>query len=203
MDFTDIRPEPSDDILDEPELTDDMLKEDYTEPKAEFLGKDKRRPYSVQYERKVKGVLNGLMRGALSNPHTVPDAAAIIMYGPTFSETMGDWAASDARVRKAIDFITTGTENPAIAAMVAFAPLVLQIIRNHEPVAEVEPRRIRIPFTKKYIRLRFKVKLGKLRNMTNDPHEFTHWVLSNPKIQEALSKQGIQFATESPNGRAK
>lgn len=201
MDFTGIRPEPTGDILDEPELTDDMLREEFTEPKSEFLGKDKRKPYSVQYEKKVKGVLNGIMRGALSNPHTVPDAAAIIMYGPTISETMGDWAASDVRVRKAVDFITSGTDNPAIAAMFAFAPLILQVLRNHEPVAEVEPRRIRIPFTKKYIRLRFKVKLGKLRNMTNDPREFTQWVLSNPKIQEGLAKQGIQFATESSNGK--
>jgi hypothetical protein len=150
------------------------------------------------------------MRVTIQNPATVPDAAAIIMYGPDVSRSMGDLAAHDIRVRRAIDFISDGADNPYFAAVAALAPLALQILRNHEPVAEVSPvRKIRIPFTKRFFTIKFKIKLGKLRNMSNDPQEFTAHVLSNEGIVNELQRQGIFVASQSgangqsgSNGRA-
>jgi hypothetical protein len=184
---------PDPEFMRPPDSDDEMVDEDYTNPDATFLKTGKRKPYAVQYQNKVKEILTTTWKILITNPPTVPDAAAIIMHGSDLSRAAGDWAASDARVRKAIDFIAGGTENPALAFAAAALPMALQMLRNHEPSAEVEPRRIRIPFTKKHLRIKFRIKLGKkLRNLTNDPRAFTAHVLSNPEIQAELLKQGIK-----------
>jgi hypothetical protein len=189
-----VQPQPVDDFVEPPPLSDDMGREDYTEPDADFLKNPRRKRHAVEYENKVKSTLMMGTRFLFDNPNTVPDAATLIMYGPNFSRAMGDWAAEEPWVRKSIDFIAGGANNPGAAAMAALIPMALQILRNHEPVAEVvQPKRIRIPFTKRYISIKFRIKLGKLRNLTNDPKAFTEHVLGNPQIRENLAKQGINL----------
>jgi hypothetical protein len=171
------------------------------EPDAGFIKQGRRDRYAVQYEKKVKTLLNTGMRITIQNPNTVADAAALIMYGPDVARTVGDLAAKDPWVRKAVDFVAGGADNPYMAVLAAVTPLVLQVLRNHEPVVET-PKQFRIPFTKRVITIRFKLKLGKLRNLSNDPAEFATHVLSNEDIQTELAKQGIMFAKPQNNGRA-
>jgi CDP-glycerol glycerophosphotransferase (TagB/SpsB family) len=151
------------------------------------------------------------MRAAAQHESTVPDAAAIIMYGPTFSEKWGNLAAQDARIARGIDFILEGTENPYIAAAVAGLPLIAQVYRNHQaslnPQAVMETvkrsraetkqrqgRTFRIPFTKRTVTIRFRFQLPAVENFTNDPDALAHYVFEDPKIQKAMEKANIQVA---------
>lgn len=191
-----LRPEPSDEVFEEPVVPNTFVEDPFDEPDKDFLKAPRRKPHAATYEQRVRGSLNNVMRVCLADPRTMPDGAALIMYGTQFSRAMGDWAAENEYVRKGIDFIAGGTESPGAMAVAAFLPLALQILRNHEAnvKAEVPVKRIKIPFTKRYLNVRLKLRLGKrLRNMTNDPQEFTQWVLGNPAIREALKKQGIRF----------
>src|SRR5215831_13481509 len=150
--------------------------EEYDTPQAEFVQPSIRGPVAKRYEKKIKTVLNFIFKQAVAHDAGVPDAAAIIMYGPPFAEKWGDLAEHDKRIRRGIDMLLEGSENPYLAAAVATAPLLLQLYRNHEQVLspsgaveaikksrarakEREPRRLRIPFTKRYIEFRFKLSI--------------------------------------------
>lgn len=200
IDYDTLHVEPSDELFESPEVSKDFVDDEtYDKPDGDFLKSGRRKRGAAEYENKVKGSLNNVMRMCLASQSTVPDAAALIAYGSNFSRAMGDWAADNEMVRKGIDFLAGGTESPGAVAIATGLPIVLQILRNHETSAkaEVPVKRIRIPFTKRYLTVKFKIRLGKrLRNMTNDPQEFTHWVFSNPDIRQALKKQGIQLAGE-------
>lgn len=162
----------------------------------ELLNERKRTPKAKQYERKAKGLFSVAVKVTVGNPATVADSAALLMHGPNVAEKLGDLAADNARVARALDMLTDQTENAATALIIAAAPLALQIIRNHEGSLTDSPARaersIRIPFSKRRLRLRFKLRLPKrARNLTNDPQQLSVHVFSNPQIQEALRKQGI------------
>lgn len=190
------------DIFEESEPQTEGIQTD--EPDATFIKKPRRDRNAAAYEKKVKNLLNAGMRLTIQNPATIPDAAALIMYGGELSRTMGDLAAKDPWVRRSIDFISGGADNPYLAVIAAATPLVLQLLRNHEPVAEMPVRRIRIPFTKRELRIKFRIKLGKLRNLSNDPQQFTAHVLSNADVQAELQRQGILIGEQqSSNGRTK
>jgi len=164
---------------------------EYDYPDPQFVKAARRRPHAAAYQSKVHTVLHMGMQYTLSNHATVPDGAALIQYGPAFEHAMGDWAAEDKRVAKAIDFIAGGTTTPAMAAVMAAIPLVLQVIRNHEPEAEVSKKSLKIWRWTLPIKVKFRIKLKRLRPMTNDPEAFTNHVLGNAKIREMLEKQGI------------
>lgn len=197
INFDELEFEPSDQLFDqEPPDPELIEREQYDEPDKNFFKGARRKPGSADYENKVKSALNDVMRICIASPTTEPDAAALIMYGSQFSRAMGDLAAENEWVRKGIDFVAGGTTSPIGMAIATGMPLVLQILRNHESKlkADIPTKRIKIPFTKRYLTIKLRVNLGKrLRNMTNDPQEFRHWVLDNPAIREALKKQGIQF----------
>lgn len=197
IDFSAFEPVDADPIVTEmPEAKPD---DTFDYPDSKFIPKQTRPSGAVKYERKTRALLNIAMRSTVESPQTVADAAAIIMYGPTLAEKMGNLAATDERVARGIDFITEGTENPYAAVAFATFPLVLQVLRNHEPQIEIKPRGIKIPFSKgKRLNFKFGVKLGKLRRITNDPEAFTKHVM-NPEILDALRKQGVNVA--SVNGR--
>lgn len=168
----------------------------YDEPDASLLDEKKRSPTAKKYERKAKGLFSVAVKVTAAQPQTLADSAALLMYGPNIAEKMGDLAADNARFARALDMLTDQTENAATALIVAAAPLVLQVIRNHEPVVEKDngkqPRVVRIPFTKKQVRFRVGFKLGKrMRNVTNDPVALQRHVFMNPQVQEALKAQGI------------
>lgn len=194
--------------------------QDYDQPDSSFVTGDKRSPTAKTYERKTRKVLNAVFRQAVVHESTVPDAAAIIMYGPQFAEKLGDLAAHDVRVRRGIDMITEGSENPYLAFAVAAFPLVTQVWRNHEeslsPTGAVQAikqsrarakekptRQIKIPFTKRFLRIRFRLSFAGLRNMTNDPNALASYVFSNQEILDSMAKAGItQVAFNGSNPAA-
>lgn len=181
------QPHPETDLIDESDITVDQ-------PDVDIAASPKRGRIAKQYEKKTKTFLNVGFRMAVSHPATVPDAAALLMLGPDICEKTGDLAAHDVRVRKAIDFLTEGADNPYLALGMAIAPLFFQVVRNHEPVMEPATRGIKVPFTKKRLNLRFGVKLGKLRNFTNDPNALVSHAFSDPAVKAKLAEQGITIA---------
>lgn len=162
-----------------------------------------------EYESKVEGLLNLAMRACVGKPATVADGAAIIAHGPALASKAGDLADADARVRRALDLITSGTDNPYLALAFAAMPLLAQVARNHETSAEVTGSRrveFRIPFTKGKrtlgFNLRFRLRNPILRSMTIEPTHFLSSVFGNPEIGPELAKQGVDVAW-SPNGKAR
>jgi len=182
---------------------------EYDEPESEFVQSVTRGRIAKQYEKKIKTVLNTIFRQTVAHQAAIPDAAAILMYGPAFSEKWGDLAEADKRVRKGIDMVLEGAENPYLAAAIATMPLILQLYRNHEdalsPKGAVEairksraqakqrePKRLRIPFTKRYIEFRFRFRVPAVQNMTNDPDQLAAYVFNNADIIAAMRKAGIE-----------
>lgn len=147
------------------------------------------------YEEKTAGILNLAMRMCAGNETTVPDAAAFIAYGPPLASKIGDLAAHDQRVRHGIDLITSGTDNPYAAVVVAALPLISQIIRNHE-TETAKPFEIRIPFTKRTFKPRVRIRLNVpvLRGLTTAPSKIIDKVFGDPDIRAALVTQGIDVA---------
>lgn len=177
---------------------DDFLSADEPdyEPDLRLITGKKRPANAVKYERKVKGLFAIGVKLTIVNPKTVADSAAMLMHGPNISEKAGDLAAVDPRAASIIDAITDQTENPKTALFMAAAPLVLQIFRNHEPTIETRERGIKLPRGRR-LRFRIPFKLGKrMRNITTEPSELTHKVLTNVSVVEALRKQGINIVTD-------
>lgn len=185
-------------VMSEPDI--DMT-EAYDEPDSGLTKEKKRSLKSRQYEEKIKGLLGTYIRDAVGQSKTAPDAALFLMRGPDFAEKWGDLAAHDKWVAKGVDWITDTAENPYIPAMLTTAAVVLQLMRNHEPVIEPDnavTRGIRIPFTKRRLRIpmRFRLRSTRLRNQTVDPAELARYVFTNPAIREAYAKQGVTLAPE-------
>lgn len=162
----------------------------------------KRTGRAQDYEEKISGLLSLAMRGLAGKPSTVPDAAAIIQHGPIIASKLGDLADQDANVRKAVDFITSGSENPYAALVFATLPLVAQIIRNHETEDLSRHVQVRIPFTKKTFRLPIKLRLKNpmLRNITQSPQMISAATFGDPEIAAALASQNINVAWNPQNG---
>lgn len=148
-----------------------------------------------KYEDKISTLLNTVMRATAGSEKTVADAAAIITHGPVFASKAGDLADEDERVRRAIDFVTSGTDNAYAAFLLAGIPLAVQILRNHETEAPVKVG-IKIPFTKRTFKIPFRLRLRNpmLRSLTQHPKSLTEAVFSNPAIREALEKQQVEVA---------
>ena len=182
-----------------PELAEDQYGPDQPDP--DFVENAPETQRAKRYRLKTKHGLNFLLKIFAGNPATVPDAAAIIQYGPAVAQAVGHLADTNDNARRAIDFITDdGIDNPYVLTAFAIMPLVLQMFRNHETVLEKgaklsipigKKRRIRLPFT-----LRF--RLGKMRNVTAEPAGLVEHVFTNPNVAEALRKAGIQLAWPDP-----
>jgi len=150
---------------------------------------------SREYEAKVSNLLNTFLQAAAGNPATIADAAALVAHGPTVAAKTGDLADADPRVRKAVDFITSGTENPYLSLALASIPLIAQIVRNHETEAPVKVG-IKIPFTKRTWKVPFSLKLRNpfLRSVTHEPLDLTAAIFGNPTIRAAMEQQRIVVA---------
>jgi len=138
------------------------------------------------------------MRVTVQNPVTIPDAAAIIQYGPAISSKLGDLADQDERVRRALDLITSGSDNPYVALTLATLPLVAQVMRNHETKGDtraVKRLEMRVPFTKRMIGFNFRFKLRNpfLRSMTHEPANLVQATFGDATIRAALAAQGIEI----------
>ena len=202
-----------DDLTDLPDEEGQRIAEEmdgeYDVPAAEFVESAKRGVIAKRYEKKIKSVLNVIFKQTVAHQAAVPDAAAILMYGPAFAEKWGDLAEADKRVRRGIDMMLDGAENPYLAAAMATAPLLLQVYRNHEDslsprgaveairksrqnAKQREPKRVRIPFTKRYMEFRFRLRVPAVENVTNEPQQLAAYVFNNPDIIAAMRKAGIE-----------
>jgi hypothetical protein len=157
----------------------------------------KRTARAKNYEKKTASLLNMFMKAAAGNPATIADAAALISYGPTISAKLGDLADEDPRVRRAVDFVTSGTENPYASLVLASIPLLAQVVRNHETETPVRVG-LKIPFTKgRTIKVPFSLKLRNpfLRNnFTYPSQDLTQAVFGNPAVRAAMIEQRITVA---------
>lgn len=167
---------------------------------------DNRPERAKAYEEKTAGLLNFLMRACAANEGSVADAAAFIEHGPGIASKAGDLAHKDVRVRKAIDFLSQGTDNPYVALGLSVVPLLMQVIRNHESEA-TRPIQVRIPLTKKTFtpRVRIRLRNGLLRSMTSAPRSLIQKVFGDPAIKAALISTGVdvalpEYQTVSSNG---
>lgn len=175
--------------LDDP--TVEILKESPIDPSV--VNPRERSKEAKAYEKEVKGVLRTGFQVLVGNPKTLPDAAVILQYGPAFSIAVGDLAAENKWVAGAVDFLTDTTENAALSLLAVAVPMTLQILRNHEPTAEVPTGRV-FRIGKREFRIRVKIKLpGRIRLFTREPKEYAAEVFSDPDVQRALAKRGLKI----------
>lgn len=175
--------------------------EDFDSPDASVLGRPKPPRGALAYQKKARSLVSLATKLTLGNPRTLPDSAALVMYGPDLADKAGLLAVHDANFARAIDMLTEGAENPYLAMTMAAAPLVFQLIRNHEPIMEPQSRGLPLPFLKdaggqpRRLRIKFGVKLGMFRNLTHAPDLLTTHVFNDPNIQAALIAQGVNLDT--------
>jgi len=164
-------------------------------PKNPIVAGPNRTLRAKEYEAKIDDLFFNVMKQLAGSPGTVSDAAVIIAYGNTVSAKTGDLADKDKHVRKAVDWITSGTDNPYMALGFAVLPMVAQIIRNHEMEAPVRVG-LRIPFTQRTFKVPFRIRLRNpfLRRFTQPGNEFTARVMTQPDIMRGLMSAGIDVA---------
>ena len=196
-----LSPEEPNEFLEQSEPTpSDLDDSEPTEPDAATITKQRPRG-AITYQKKARSILREVFDMTCTNSATVADSAALLLYADNLSEKAGDLAATDKNAARVIDFLSGDvTENYYLALGLAATPLILQVIRNHEPTLEPVPRGFRIPFVKdkngqpRRFRIKFGIKLGRLRPITKDPQAITEYVYSNPKIQAQLAKRKIRVA---------
>jgi hypothetical protein len=175
-----------------------------------------------EYQDKVYACLKAVMAGAI-NAGDLPDAAAILAYGPAFGSAAGQFADNSEWAARTIDMLTT-PGNPAVMFLMTAIPLIGQLARNHEAELKAAPGAIKqgraerraqreaqgqrqprftIRIFKKHIPVYWSPKpsrlFGMFRSQTQDPKELTIAVFSDPNVQRALQKQGFRLVkTDAP-----
>lgn len=194
-DLTSYRPgEAPTDLLSPGDAPADAVEPEY--PDASFVTSKRTARGAKKYQDQVKALMNIAIRSTAEHPATVADSAALLMYGPKLTVEMGNLAVKSDRVAAMLDMLDGGVENPYVAVYIAAAPLLLQMIRNHEPVLEPARRTIKIPFIKREIPIPIKVgiRLGGLRAATHDPRTFAHHIFDQPDVQARMTKEKINVA---------
>lgn len=161
-----------------------------------ILGEKKSRSEKARaYDQKAQDVLALVMKMCAANESTVADAAAFIEHGEALASKVGDLAAHDKRVAHGIDIITSGTENPYAAVVLAALPLISQLIRNHESDT-AKPFEIRIPFTKRSFKPKIKIRLNIafMRALTVHPRQMIQNVFGREDVRTALIASGVEVA---------
>lgn len=174
----------------------------------DIIKKQRRASGAKGYEDKVTDILKAGVTFTVGNPATVVDAAAILMHADNVSYTLGDLAVADPHTAAVINFLHGGTGNPATAAAMAVMPMVLQILRNHEPTIETATR-ITIPFTRKRLGItipsRFKVRISNNKvaaAMTNDPGKLYSATFTPAVVAEIQENLKVTVANYQPRHRA-
>jgi len=105
--------------LDADFMQPDELESDAVEPNTDpdkpdttITQEPKRSPRARRYEKKIGGIFGAAARTSLEHPATVADGAAMLYYVPNIAKKFGDLADVDDNIRKGIDFLTGGVENP-------------------------------------------------------------------------------------------
>jgi hypothetical protein len=216
-------------ILDDPQINGHPLEDDddrpdwssiFGAPDFTLLIKKPKTSTAREYEKRVNSVLKAVLIGTL-NTGQIPDAAAILKLGPSFSTATGELAAADERARKILDILTEPA-NPWVMFAITGIPLIAQLMRNHEPAIKQAPTSIRerraqrrvkrmeqpprftlkIPFIRKTIALRFRFhfRLGRVlagfRSQTMEPSTLVQQVFSDVKVLDALRKMGAVIHDE-------
>lgn len=165
-----------------------------------FMKKPARAPGAIKYERKAADIITSFIASTTQKPGTMADAAALIMTGEAVAKATGDLAAHDDRVARGMDWMTEGLVNPYLAFGMAVAPLVIQLVRNHEPV--FEPKQRKIGFRKFAIKVPFKfgIKLGILRHRSAEPEQLVINVFNDARVVKKLNDLGIPFVAVTGNG---
>lgn len=169
-----------------------------------FMRKSVRSPNALKYERKAGSLITDIVVALTVNPSTHPDAAALIMTGEKLAPALGDLAAVDERVAKVVNWADGGLSNPYLDFGMAIAPLLTQLIRNHEPI--LEPKQRRIGYRKFSIKIPFKfgIRLGLLRHKTADPEQLAVSVFTDQRVMKKFSELGVPIGRTAPgNGRQK
>lgn len=168
---------------------------------ASFMKRTPRPPKALKYEKKANGLVTDAIALTAKSPGTLPDSAALILTGEDLSKAIGDLANHDERIAKAMDWLSEGVMNPYLAVAMAATPLVIQLVRNHEPVFEPKPRKI--GFRKLSIRIPFKfgIRLGLLRHRTADPAVLAASVFSDSRVMKRMRELGIEVATPQTGRR--
>jgi hypothetical protein len=187
-------------------------------PDYSLLIKTRQSLRAKEYTTKINSVLKAATFASIQ-AGDLPDAAAILHYGPAWSNAMGVMADKDKRVAGAIDMLTSPS-SPLVMALVTTITLAAQILRNHEKQikeipnarkrakaekkaraagAKLAPPRFKMRIWKWEIPVRFqpRVKLSTLfsgfRAQTQAPELLTMAVFSDEDLLKALEKQGIRL----------
>lgn len=202
IDWSSIDPPQDSDPFEPAPFTPDQMLQDGapTEPSPSLLRTPRKPTHAKEYKDKTNDLLQVAIAFTAPREATVADAATILLYGERVSDAMGELAAENAQVATVLDFLSGGTGNVYTAAVMAMAPFVCQLIRNHEPSLE-HVNKIKIPFTKRYIKLgRIKFRLGhRVRVMTSEPAEVYQYIFGDDKVLASMKKKGIPVAAY--NGR--
>jgi hypothetical protein len=179
---------------------------------------------ATEYTRKVNSLLKSAVFGCL-RMGDLPDAAAILHYGPDFSQAAGHLADQDERAKKVLDMVTAPGSPYVVFAEVAVA-LIAQLARNHQTELQELPQKrrdrrrarreaqqaglveanggINIPLINKRIPVsfRFRTTLVKglfngFRSQTAQPTDLVHRVFQDEALRKALEKQGIRIGVIS------
>lgn len=166
-----------------------------------FMRKTPRKPNAVAYEKKMGSLITDAISGLAQSPALLPDAAALIMTGESVSIAVGDLAAADDRAAHVVDWLSGGVSNPYLAFGTAVAPLLMQFVRNHEPI--LEPKQRKIGFRKFSFKIPFKfgIRLGILRHQTANPERLAVSVFTDERVMKRLNELEIPVAFTPRNGR--
>jgi hypothetical protein len=192
----------------------------FNAPDYSTLVKGRRSPGAKDYETKVKSVMKSAAIGSLRNGQ-IADAATFFRFGPGFAAATGDVCAVNDQAKKIVDMVTA-PDNPFIALLFVGIPMTAQLVRNHErqleqiPEARKEAKKrkrerrlaedtrkvatLHIPFMRREIRVRIGLRFNPFKNLTTGlrsstrkPEELITQVFSDPKLQDALARQGIEI----------
>jgi hypothetical protein len=183
---------------------------------------------SREYRKKSNSFLKMVMVGCI-NTGNFPDAAAIIDRGPAFSQAVGQLAASNPNLGKAIDLVMSPS-SPAAQFIAAGLPLVAQLWRNHEEQFSEIPAKMKMTraqrkaaresgeaqpkskplFTVKLgkrvsipvrlnVKMRVRFLLGGFRAQSQNPNILTHRVFTDQKVINQLTKMGVVIRKAEPD----
>jgi hypothetical protein len=119
-------------------------------PDFDFLKDRKRPPQARAYERRVQSLIKAGVMASLHR-NNLPDAAAFIKTGPKFARALGDAAADNPSIGKALDMLTA-PDSPMVPFIVTGLTLASQLLRNHQAEAEIVAQNVKMGWKEKRVR---------------------------------------------------
>lgn len=217
MDITDTTPEAEYEVPPNGHPEEPTWQAIFSAPNYGDLIKTRTTARAREYRDKTNSLLKAGLVGSM-NAGDFPDAAAILRYGPAFSNATGQLADTSDRAAAIIDMITSPA-NPVAMFALAAIPLVAQVVRNHEkqieqvPAARAQARRQKkaMKAARKEEEPRFTIRLLKwrlpvhwhpkkidvrkvfagFRSQTLEPEALANDVFTDPDVLKALERMGV------------